>query len=107
MDTVRAAVTDFSRALDVPQRVQEHPYGTLATALGVGYVLGGGLFTRFTGRLLRAGARVGVELATLPLLEQAFANAARALGYATSEASAPGTPPARSSSAASGTAAPV
>jgi hypothetical protein len=79
MTTVRAAVTDFSRALDVPERVQQHPYGTLAAALGVGYVLGGGLFTRLTGRLLRTGARVAVEVATLPLVEQAFTSLARAL----------------------------
>jgi hypothetical protein len=75
--SVGTAVSDFSRALDVSRRVQEHPYGTLAAALGVGYVLGGGLFTRLTTRLAKVGALVGVELVTRPLVEAAL-EAARA-----------------------------
>jgi hypothetical protein len=60
---------------DVSQRVQEHPYGTLAAALGVGYVLGGGLFTRLTARLAKLGALVGAELVALPLVEGALQSA--------------------------------
>jgi hypothetical protein len=70
--TLGAAVSDFSRALDVSRRVQEHPYGTLAAALGVGYVLGGGLFTRLTARLAKLGALVGLELVARPLMEGAL-----------------------------------
>lgn len=40
------------------RRVSEHPYQTLLVAAGVGYLLGGGLFTRLTLNALRLGARV-------------------------------------------------
>jgi hypothetical protein len=34
---------------DLKTRFDQHPYGALAAALGVGYVLGGGFFTPLTG----------------------------------------------------------
>lgn len=46
-------------------RVREHPYQSLLIALGVGYILGGGLFTRLTLNMLRAGVRV----ATIPVIQ--------------------------------------
>jgi len=67
-------------ALDVSALVDAHPVGTLATALGVGYVLGGGLFTSLTSRLLRWGLRLGVQLALLPALERELAGLASNLG---------------------------
>lgn len=39
--------------------VREKPLAAAAVVFGVGYVLGGGLFSRFTGRLLGVGLRVG------------------------------------------------
>lgn len=75
ISSVGAAVSDFSRALHVSRRVQQHPYGTLAAALGVGYVLGGGLFTRLSARIAKLVALVGVELVTRPLIEGAIASA--------------------------------
>jgi hypothetical protein len=72
LTTVRSAVTDFTRALNVPERVQRHPYGTLAAAAGVGFVLGGGLFTRLTARLARLGLRTGAQVAMLPVLDKAL-----------------------------------
>jgi hypothetical protein len=39
--------------------VQERPLAAAAAAFGVGYLLGGGLFTRTTGRLLGLGWRLG------------------------------------------------
>lgn len=36
----------------------KNPYAVLAAAAGVGYLLGGGLFTPFTRRLLRVGLKV-------------------------------------------------
>jgi hypothetical protein len=68
---LREAASDFVTALDVRRRVHEHPYGALAAAAGLGYVLGGGLFTRLTARLLKVGARVGAALATVPSLVRA------------------------------------
>jgi ElaB/YqjD/DUF883 family membrane-anchored ribosome-binding protein len=41
------------------QFVQERPLAAIAAAFGVGYVLGGGLFTRTTGRLMGLGWRLG------------------------------------------------
>jgi hypothetical protein len=69
--TLRAAAADFARELDVRGRAKAHPYGAVAAAIGLGYVLGGGLFTRLTARLLKAGVRVGADLATVPLLMKA------------------------------------
>jgi hypothetical protein len=60
----RTAVGDLNETLDLKGRVERNPYGMVLAALGVGYVLGGGLFTPLTGRLLR----LGVRLAALPLV---------------------------------------
>ncbi|MFZ5472000.1 MAG: hypothetical protein ACOZIN_21435 [Myxococcota bacterium] len=70
----RGAVEDLSHALDLRGRVQKHPYGMLFAAAGVGYVLGGGLFTPLTGRILRLGMR----LAALPLVKEELLTLAEA-----------------------------
>jgi hypothetical protein len=59
---------------DLTSLVVQHPVGALAAALGVGYVVGGGVFTRLTSRLLRLGLRLGIQLAVVPLLEQEAAS---------------------------------
>lgn len=59
-----AAVELYER-VDIGRQVQEHPYRTLAVAAGVGYVLGGGLFTPLTGALVRVGMRAML----LPMLQ--------------------------------------
>jgi hypothetical protein len=51
-------------------RVEERPLQTLAIALGAGYVVGGGLFSALTGRLLYGGLRIGLRLAALPLVRE-------------------------------------
>ena len=70
----RSAVTDLGQTLDIKGRVDRNPYGMVAAALGVGYVLGGGLFTRTTGRLLR----LGVRLAALPMVKDELIGMAEA-----------------------------
>jgi hypothetical protein len=65
----RGSLTDLRDAIDVKGRANRNPYGTLAAGLGLGYVLGGGLFTPLTGRIVGAALRVGIRLALLPLLE--------------------------------------
>jgi hypothetical protein len=60
----RSAVHDLNETLDLRGRVRRHPYGTLAAAVGIGYVLGGGLFSSMTARLVR----LGIRLAALPVV---------------------------------------
>jgi hypothetical protein len=49
--------------------VSRHPYATVAAAVGIGYALGGGIFTPLTSRLLRLGVRIGIRTALLPILK--------------------------------------
>ena len=57
--------------IDIEGRVERNPYGMVAGALGAGFVLGGGLFTRLTGHIAGAALRLGV-MAALPRLEKEF-----------------------------------
>ncbi|HYZ90339.1 MAG TPA: hypothetical protein VE620_13665 [Myxococcales bacterium] len=59
------SMDDLSRTLDLRGRVERNPIGMVAAALGVGYVLGGGLFSSTTARLLR----IGVRLALIPIIK--------------------------------------
>ncbi|QSQ27742.1 hypothetical protein JY651_23815 [Pyxidicoccus parkwayensis] len=61
----RSAVTDLGDTLDLRGRVERNPYGMMALGLAAGYVLGGGLFTPLTARIIR----LGVRLAALPLVK--------------------------------------
>lgn len=65
---------ELYQRMDIPKQIHEHPYRTLAVAAGIGYVLGGGLFTPLTGALVRVGARV----ALLPMLQSTVGNLAGA-----------------------------
>ncbi|HEY0840418.1 MAG TPA: hypothetical protein VGD74_09560 [Vulgatibacter sp.] len=51
------AASELYSKLDLGKELREHPYRTLAIAAGVGYVVGGGLFTPLTASLLRIGVR--------------------------------------------------
>lgn len=73
-DDARGAVTDLQESLDLKGRVDRNPYLMLAAAFGVGYVLGGGLFTRTTGRIIR----LGVRLAALPMVKDELIGMAEA-----------------------------
>ena len=55
--------------------VREHPLQGLGIAFGVGYLLGGGLWSRLTGRLVGMGLRVGVATLARNLITQAQAQA--------------------------------
>jgi hypothetical protein len=70
----RTAVTDLGQTLDIKGRVDRHPYGMVVAALGVGYVLGGGLFTPLTARILK----LGVRLAALPFVKDELVGMAEA-----------------------------
>ena len=59
----------FCGRLDIKGRLERNPYGVLAGALGVGFVLGGGLFTRLSAKVFGAGLRVALMVA-LPSFEE-------------------------------------
>jgi hypothetical protein len=60
-----ASRIDWRETLDIEGRLQRNPYGMMAGALAVGFVLGGGLFTRLTGAIAGAGLRMAL-MAALP-----------------------------------------
>lgn len=58
--------TNQTTALDLAGRYQRHPIQALLLTAGVGYLLGGGLFTTLTLRALQVGVRIGA----LPLVRR-------------------------------------
>jgi len=63
------AFTEFeglARSADLGGRMERHPIAMVAAAVGVGYVLGGGLFRPFAARLVR----IGMQAALLPMAER-------------------------------------
>jgi len=74
LEEARSTFEDLGAAIDLRGRVQRHPYGMVAAALGVGYVLGGGLFSGLTFRVMS----LGVRLAAIPLVKQQLLGLAEA-----------------------------
>ena len=73
-----------SKVASLSNSIQRHPYQSLLVAAGVGYVLGGGLFTRLTMRMLRVGIRMGA----LPIVQRGLLGVAdAALSASTNAAS--------------------
>ena len=72
--SVEDACSVLRETLDIEGRVGRNPYGMVAGALGIGFVLGGGLFTRLAARILGAGLRIGL-MAALPILEKEIVQA--------------------------------
>ena len=64
-----AAVQDATSGLEgyLTERVHSRPFVTLGAAVGVGYVLGGGLRPRLTAALLGAATRVALAVAAREL----------------------------------------
>jgi hypothetical protein len=69
-EAVASQAETFTRAIDLRGRVERNPLGMVLAAVGVGYVLGGGLFSPLTGRLVR----VGIRLALIPLVKSQLSN---------------------------------
>jgi hypothetical protein len=61
----RGAVNDLNGMLDLRGRTERNPYAMVAAAAGLGYILGGGLFTPLTARIVR----LGIRLAALPFVK--------------------------------------
>jgi hypothetical protein len=74
VDEAKSAVNQFEKSVDLKGRVERNPYAMVLAAAGVGYVLGGGLFTPFTGRMVR----LGMKLAALPLVKDELLGIAEA-----------------------------
>lgn len=74
LEDARNTVHDLGSSIDLKGRVERNPYGMLALAAGVGYILGGGLFTPLTARAIRFGMR----LAALPLVKDELLGMAEA-----------------------------
>lgn len=55
---------------NLSRQANEHPGRTVAIALGAGYLLGGGLFSRLTARILGTGLRIGLRVALVPVVTQ-------------------------------------
>jgi len=75
----RETVSELKERLDIEGRVRRNPYGMVAAALGVGYVLGGGFFSPLTARLFRVALRLGVRVAAIPFLENEIRGFAEAV----------------------------
>ena len=66
----RDAVKNLYQQLDIEGRVRRNPLGMVAAALGLGFVLGGGLTTSLARRLLGIGVNRGIRLVLLPMLTE-------------------------------------
>ena len=73
-DAIGSQADSFTRAIDLRGRVQRNPLGMVLAAAGVGYLLGGGLFSPLTGRAVR----IGLRLALIPLIKSQLSNIAGA-----------------------------
>ena len=69
-EAVASQAESFTRSVDLRGRVQRNPIGMVLAAAGVGYVLGGGLFSPLTGRMVR----IGLRLALIPLVKSQLSN---------------------------------
>ncbi|MBL9038456.1 MAG: hypothetical protein JNG84_08090 [Archangium sp.] len=69
------AVNDFAETTGVTPLVEEHPYGMVAAAVGIGYVLGGGLFSPTTARLVQTALKV----AAIPAVQSQLLSVAEGL----------------------------
>ena len=81
----RSAVQDLNHTLDLKGRVDRHPYGMVLAAVGVGYILGGGLLTPLTARLIR----LGIRLAAFPLIREELVGIAESTLDALQQKAAP------------------
>ncbi|QDG53160.1 hypothetical protein FIV42_21155 [Persicimonas caeni] len=56
-DDVQQLYDNMRNKASIGEYYQENPYAVLAAAAGVGYVLGGGLFSPFTKRILKVAMK--------------------------------------------------
>lgn len=59
----------FREMFDIRGRLLRKPYAMVTGAVGIGFILGGGLFTRLTARIAGAGLRIGL-MVELPSIQR-------------------------------------
>src|SRR4051794_11272774 len=59
-------------------QTQRHPARTVALTVGTGFILGGGLFSPLTARILGAGVQLGLRSLVLPMLVEGLGSLTRA-----------------------------
>jgi hypothetical protein len=69
-----SALNGVADAIGLTEKVEKAPYAMIAAALGAGYVVGGGLFTPTTARLLR----LGMKLTSIPAVRDRLLDVAEA-----------------------------
>lgn len=74
LQNANAALNGVADAVGLSDKVEKSPYAMVAAALGIGYVLGGGLFTPTTFRVLR----LGMKLASIPAVKDRLLDVAEA-----------------------------
>ena len=71
-EAIGSQAESFTKAIDLRGRVERNPIGMVLAAAGIGYVLGGGLFSQLTGKAVR----IGLRLALIPIIKTQLANMA-------------------------------
>jgi hypothetical protein len=71
---VKKRVTSWRSMFD--REMKNHPVRSVGIAVGAGYVLGGGLFSALSARLIALGARIALRLALVPLVTQSVVQVA-------------------------------
>ena len=66
---IESAGRALRETFDIQERLRRNPYAMEAGAVGIGFVLGGGLFTRLAAKILGTGLRIGL-MAALPSLQK-------------------------------------
>jgi hypothetical protein len=84
-EAIGSQAESFTRAIDLRGRVDRNPIGMVLAAAGIGYVLGGGLFSPLTGKAVR----IGLRLALIPMIKSQLANIAGSAHAAGEGASGP------------------
>ncbi|MFO0599331.1 MAG: hypothetical protein U0228_28750 [Myxococcaceae bacterium] len=69
-----SALNGVSDAVGLTEKVEQAPYAMVAAALGIGYVVGGGLFTPTTARLFK----LGMKLTSIPAVRNRLLDVAEA-----------------------------
>jgi hypothetical protein len=66
---IESAGRALRETFDIQERLRHNPYAMVAGSVGVGFVLGGGLFTRVAAKILGTGLRIGL-MAAMPILQK-------------------------------------